>query len=58
MSGRAFLDTSVLVYAHDARDPLKREQAQQLILQLLRERRGVVSVQVLQEFFAAQSTPP
>ncbi len=53
MSERAFLDTNVLVYAHDARDLLKREQAQQLILRLLRERRGVVSVQVLQEFFAA-----
>ena len=33
--------------------PLKRERAQRLILRLLRERCGVVSVQVIQEFFAA-----
>lgn len=53
MSEREFVDTNVLIYAHDARDQRKRACAQELLLRLFRERRGVVSVQVLQEFFAA-----
>ena len=53
MSGREFLDTNVLIYADDARDPHKRTRARALIRRLLRERRGVLSLQVLQEFFAA-----
>ena len=53
MTGREFLDTNVLIYAHDGRDPRKQTCARQLIRRLLRERRGVLSLQVLQEFFAA-----
>ena len=53
MSGREFLDTNVLIYAHDARSPNKRDRARELIRRLMRERRGVLSLQVLQEFFAA-----
>lgn len=53
MSGREFLDTNVLIYAHDSRDPRKQTCARDLIRRLLRERRGVLSLQVLQEFFAA-----
>ena len=53
MSEREFLDTNVLIYAHDARDPRKRACARELLRRLLRERRGVLSIQVLQEFFAA-----
>ncbi len=51
MSGREFLDTNVLLYAHDARGPDKQAAARELIGRLLHERRGVVSLQVLQEFF-------
>ena len=53
MSGREFIDTHVLIYADDARDPEKRRQARELIRDLMVDRRGVVSLQVLQEFFAA-----
>ena len=53
MAAREFLDTNVLVYAHDDADDLKQARARDLIRRLMRERRGVVSVQVLQEFFAA-----
>ncbi len=53
MSGREFVDTNILIYAHDARDPRKQACARELIRRLLRERRGVLSLQVLQEFFAA-----
>lgn len=53
MSATEFLDTNVLVYADDARDPEKQRRARQLIERLMLEQRGVVSLQVLQEFFAA-----
>jgi predicted nucleic acid-binding protein len=50
---RSFLDTNVLLYADDAKAPLKQAAAIALIEQHLRLRTGVVSVQVLQEYFAA-----
>jgi predicted nucleic acid-binding protein len=52
MSGE-FIDTNVLVYADDTRDPRKQRKARELIRRLLLEQRGVLSLQVLQEFFAA-----
>jgi predicted nucleic acid-binding protein len=55
MSDRTFIDTNVLVYADDFADPAKRDQARQLIRQLVHERRGVLSMQVLQEYFAAST---
>lgn len=45
-----FLDTNVLVYAHDATAGEKRQIAVELVIRLGRERRGVLSVQVLTEF--------
>ncbi len=50
MSGREFIDTNVLVYAEDNRDTSKKTQARDLIRALLLERRGVISLQVSQEF--------
>ncbi len=50
---RAFLDTNLLVYADDAKSPAKRSRAVELIDEHLRLRTGVVSIQVLQEYFAA-----
>lgn len=52
MNGREFLDTNVLAYAHDGREPRKQAVARDLIERLLGERRGVVSLQVLREFFS------
>jgi predicted nucleic acid-binding protein len=52
MSGdRAFVDTNVLVYAHDASAGIKRDQARSLLIDLWESGRGCISVQVLQEFF-------
>ena len=45
-----FIDTDLLVYAHDRRDPIKQEKALEVIRREIRERRGVVSIQVMQEF--------
>jgi predicted nucleic acid-binding protein len=46
-----FLDTNILVYAEDQSEQVKRKRAVQLILEHKRKRTGVVSLQVLQEFF-------
>ena len=53
MTGRSFLDTNVLVYADDRDTPNKRSIAQRLIENSRLERSGVVSTQVLQEYFVA-----
>lgn len=47
----SFFDTNILVYAHDAADAKKRKQAQALILTCFRNGTGVLSAQVLCEFF-------
>jgi predicted nucleic acid-binding protein len=52
MSGnRRFVDTNVLVYAHDDSAGSRRDQARALVEQLWESRDGCLSVQVLQEFF-------
>ena len=48
---RTFLDTNILVYAEDRNEPIKKTKAVELILEHKRQRTGVVSLQVLQEFF-------
>ena len=50
MSGEAFVDTNLFVYAHDTQAGPKSIRAQELLKQLWGERRGVLSTQVLQEF--------
>ena len=47
------LDTNILIDADDARDPRRRRRARELVRSLIQNRRGVLSLQVLQEFFAA-----
>jgi predicted nucleic acid-binding protein len=46
-----FLDTNVLVYAHDRSETRKQPIAQALLDVLWRTRGGVLSTQVLQEFY-------
>ena len=54
MSGnRRFVDTGMLVCAHDESAGARRDQARALLEQLWESREGCLSVQVLQEFFAA-----
>lgn len=49
MSDRYFVDTNILMYAHDTAAGAKHAQAKALIEDLWRQRSGVVSTQVLQE---------
>jgi len=51
MSGQVLLDTNILVYAEDAREPLKRIRAQQVIESLVTAEIAVVTPQILGEYF-------
>jgi predicted nucleic acid-binding protein len=51
MSARSFFDTNVLVYADDDDSPAKQRVARTLWHEHRRARTGVVSMQVLQEYF-------
>ncbi len=51
MNGRFFLDTNVFVYSFDETSPAKSKRAVQLIREAVETRRGIVSYQVVQEFF-------
>lgn len=50
MSVRVFIDSNVIVYANDARDPAKQKRAAEVIARQMQEGTGVVSTQVLQEY--------
>lgn len=51
MSDKSFVDTNILVYAHDRAAGRKHDRARELIADLWHEKRGVISTQVLQEFY-------
>lgn len=51
--GKYFIDTNVLVYAHDTQDARKQSKAQEIIFNGLRLGAAVISTQVLSEFFVA-----
>ncbi len=51
MSVRSFFDTNVLLYADDEFVPDKQRCSRDLVAQHRRDRTGVVSLQVLQEYF-------
>ncbi len=49
---RTFVDTNVLVYARDASEPAKQQLARAALESLWESGTGVISTQVLQEFYA------
>jgi predicted nucleic acid-binding protein len=53
MPGRSFLDSTLLVYTDDRSEPRKQEAALALVELCRRRSSGVVSSQVLQEYFVA-----
>ncbi|MEE3852501.1 PIN domain-containing protein [Gordonia sp. LSe1-13] len=48
---REFVDTNVLLYAYDSGGDQRHDRAVELVAELGRARRGVLSVQILQEFY-------
>jgi predicted nucleic acid-binding protein len=51
MTERVFVDSNVLVYAHDRGAGERHRIARDLVLDLWRDRAGVISTQVLQETY-------
>lgn len=51
MSARSFLDTNILVYTDDSDSPEKQQRALDIYTDCRQRRRGVLSTQVLQEYF-------
>ncbi len=51
MSARVFVDSNILVYAHDSGAGTRYQVAKALVERLWRGRYGVISTQVLQEFY-------
>jgi predicted nucleic acid-binding protein len=52
-AGRVFTDTNILVYAHGVGDDEPRAQrAREVLTDLWRDDTGLLSTQVLQEFYA------
>ena len=49
MSDKFFVDTNVLVYAHDRSAGAKHDRARELVEELWRTGSGVISTQILQE---------
>jgi predicted nucleic acid-binding protein len=51
MTDKVFVDTNILVYAHDLDAGNKHDKAVEIVSQLWESRNGVLSSQVLQEFY-------
>src|ERR1700721_4584358 len=51
MSDRFFLDTNIFVYSFDQSTPVKARKAKELIRKALSTQKGIISYQVVQEFF-------
>ncbi len=50
MKDRVFVDSNVLIYAHDLDADRKHRKAAEIVRELWEDQKGVVSTQVLQEF--------
>lgn len=51
MKDKFFVDTNIIVYAHDAESATKQSRAQEIIIEGIRLENAVISTQVLCEFF-------
>ena len=51
MNGNIFVDTNILVYAYDRSEPEKQGRAVEVLDRLATRGAGVISTQVLAEFF-------
>ena len=51
MTGKTFIDSNILIYAHDNDAGEKQRIAKGVLRELWSERAGALSVQVLQEFY-------
>lgn len=52
MNAKRFVDTNVLVYAHDKKEGYKQETARNILRELWDQNSSALSMQVLQEFYS------
>ncbi len=52
---KIFIDTNILVYSLDQFEPEKRKKCRELLKTLTGDLRGVISAQVMQEFYVAST---
>ena len=52
---KIFIDTNILVYSLDQFEPEKRKKCRELLKTLTGDLRGVISTQVMQEFYVAST---
>ncbi len=55
-TAKSFIDTNILVYALDQADPAKQQNARALLKTLQEKETGVISTQILQEFYVVSTT--
>jgi predicted nucleic acid-binding protein len=53
---KVFLDTNILIYSLDQSDPDKQSRCRKLIRSLTSDNTGVISTQVMQEFYVASTS--
>ncbi len=53
---KIFIDTNIIVYANDRRDPEKQQKAIDVVSELMNNKLGVISSQVLQEYSSVALT--
>jgi predicted nucleic acid-binding protein len=52
---KIFIDTNILVYSLDQFEPEKQKKCRELLKTLIGDLRGVISTQVMQEFYVAST---
>jgi predicted nucleic acid-binding protein len=57
MSNKVLVDTNIFVYTRDRSEPEKQEKAQEILNKLVELETGVISTQVLAEFFTKVTSP-
>jgi predicted nucleic acid-binding protein len=55
MMSKIFIDTNILVYGMDRHTPEKRDKCRSLLKKVANEFTGVISTQVMQEFYVAST---
>ena len=50
MRGNFFLDTNIIVYTFDKKQPVKQKVSRKLVQEALQTNKGIISYQVIQEF--------
>jgi len=53
---KVFLDTNILIYSMDRSQPAKQKKCRNLLRSLAEGPKGVISTQVMQEFYTAATT--